>query len=117
MCINMSPTDQATDVEITLSTTNTKLINFSWDAATTGDAATSYNVSIGATNELEIGTLSGFDGTVDGGGNISYGDAVDNGGQANTTYYWKVTSVNVAGSTDSPIFSLTTAAAYSLGLD
>ena len=57
VCTNMAPTDQATDVEITLSTTNTKLINFSWDAATTGDAATSYNVSIGTTNELEIGTL------------------------------------------------------------
>ena len=117
ICTNMAPTDQATDVEITLSTTNTKLINFSWDAATTGDAATSYNVSIGATNELEIGTLTGFDGSVDGGGNISFGDAVDNGWQANTTYYWKVTSVNVAGSTDSPIFSFTTAAADPLGIE
>ena len=117
VCTNMSPTDQATDVEITLSTTDTKLINFSWDAATTGDAATSYNVSIGTTNELEIGTLTGFDGSVDGGGNISYGDAVDTGWQANTTYYWKVTSVNVAGSTDSPIFSFTTGAADPLGIE
>ena len=117
VCTNMSPTDQATDVEITLSTTDTKLINFSWDEATTGDAATSYNVSIGTTNELEIGTLTGFDGSVDGGGNISFGDAVDNGWQANTTYYWKVTSVNVAGSTDSPIFSFTTAAADPLGIE
>jgi hypothetical protein len=117
VCTNMSPTDQATDVEITLSTTDTKLINFSWDEATTGDAATSYNVSIGTTNELEIGTLTGFDGSVDGGGNISYGDAVDTGWQANTTYYWKVTSVNVAGSTDSPIFSFTTAAADPLGIE
>ena len=116
-CTNMSPTDQATDVEITLSTTDTKLINFSWDEATTGDAATSYNVSIGTTNELEIGTLTGFDGSVDGGGNISYGDAVDTGWQANTTYYWKVTSVNVAGSTDSPIFSFTTGAADPLGIE
>jgi len=117
VCTNMSPTDQATDVEITLSTTDTKLINFSWDEATTGDAATSYNVSIGTTNELEIGTLTGFDGSVDGGGNISYGDAVDTGWQANTTYYWKVTSVNVAGSTDSPIFSFTTGAADPLGIE
>ena len=117
VCTNMSPTDQATDVEITLSTTDTKLINFSWDEATTGDAATSYNVSIGTTNELEIGTLTGFDGSVDGGGNISFGDAVDNGWQANTTYYWKVTSVNVAGSTDSPIFSFTTGAADPLGIE
>ena len=93
------------------------MINFSWDAATTGDAATSYNISIGATNELEIGTLSGFDGTVDGGRNISYGDAIDTGWQANTTYYWKVTSVNVAGSTDSPIFSFTTGAADPLGVE
>ena len=117
VCTNMSPTDQATDVEITLSTTDTKLINFSWDEATTGDAATSYNVSIGTTNELEIGTLTGFDGSVDGGGNISYGDAIDTGWQANTTYYWKVTSVNVAGSTDSPIFSFTTGAADPLGIE
>ena len=117
VCTNMAPTDQATDVEITLSTTNTKLINFSWDAATTGDDATSYNISIGTSNELEIGTLPGFDGTVDGGGNISYGDAVDNGWQANTTYYWKVTSVNVNGMTDSPIFSFTTGAADPLGVE
>lgn len=117
VCSNMAPTDQATDVEITVSTEDTKLINFSWDAATTGDAATSYNVSIGTTNELEIGTLTGFDGSIDGGGNISYGDSVDTGWQANTTYYWKVTSVNVAGSTDSPIFSFTTGAADPLGIE
>ena len=117
VCTNMAPADQATGVEIMLSTTNTKLINFSWDAATTGDEATSFNISIGATNELEIGTVPGFDGTVEGGANISYGDAVGNGWQPSTTYYWKVTSVNVAGSTDSPVFSFTTGAADPLGVE
>lgn len=117
VCTNMAPADQATGVEIMLSTTNTKLINFSWDAASTGDEATSYNISIGATSELEIGTVSAFDGTVEGGGNISYGDAVGNGWQPNTIYYWKVTSVNVAGSTDSPVYSFTTGAADPLGVE
>ena len=114
---NMMPADMAMDVEITLSTTSLKLINFSWDAANTGDAATSYNISLGSTDQLEMGTLSGFDGTVLGGGNISFGDAVESGWQASTTYYWKVTSVNVAGSTDSPIYSFTTGAADPLGVD
>ena len=117
VCTNMLPTDQATDVEITISTTDTKLINFSWDAATTGDAATSYSISIGATNELEIGTVSNFDGTVDGGANISYGNTVETGWQVNTTYYWRISSINTAGSTDSPIFSFTTGAADPLGIE
>ena len=117
VCTNMSPTDQATDVEITVSTTDTKLVNFSWDAATTGDAATSYSISIGTTNELEIGTVSDFDGTVDGGANISYGNTVDSGWQVNTTYYWRISSINTAGSTESPIFSFTTGAADPLGIE
>ena len=117
VCTNMSPANEATDVEIVLSSTDTKLINFSWDAATAGDAATSYNVSIGTTNELEIGAATGVDGSADGGGNVAYGDSVDTGWQANTTYYWKVTSINGAGSTDSPIFSFTTGATDPLGIE
>jgi len=117
VCTNMSPNDLATDVEIMISSTDTKLINFSWDAATTGDAATSYSISIGTTTELEIGTVTNFDGTVEGGANIAYGDAVDNGWQVNTIYYWMISSINSAGITDSPIFSFTTGANDPLGIE
>ena len=114
---NMLPVDTAADVEILLSTTSSKIVSFSWDAATTGDAASSYSVAFGTTNALEIGTVANFDGTVEGGAYVGFGTSVETGWQANTTYYWKVISFNAGGTTDSPVFSFTTGAADPLGVD
>jgi hypothetical protein len=117
VCTNMAPLDQATDVEISLSTAGSKMIMFSWDAATTGDPATSYNWVFGETAETVTNVVTDVDGTVEGMGGITYGNTVETGWQANTTYYWKVQSINVAGTTDSPIFSFTTAASDPLGVE
>ena len=117
VCTNMAPVDQATDVEISVSTTGLKMIMFSWDAATTGDPATSYNWVFGETAETVTQVVSAVDGTVEGMGGITLGNSVESGWQANTTYYWKVQSVNIAGTTDSPIFSFTTAASDPLGVE
>ena len=114
---NMMPADMATDVEIMLSTTGSKMINFSWDAATTGDPATSYNWYFGATADAVTNLVANFDGTVDGGGSITFGDSVDTGWQPNTTYYWKVASVNAAGSTESAVYSFSTGPADPLGIE
>ena len=118
VCINMAPADQATGVEISTSTDGSlKMVMFSWDAATTGDPATTYDWYFGATADAVTNLVSGFDGTVDGGDGITWGDSVETGWQPNTIYYWKVASVNVAGSTDSPVYSFTTGAADPLGVD
>ena len=114
---NMMPADMATDVDIMLSTTGLKMINFSWDAATTGDPATSYNWYFGETADAVTNLVANFDGTVDGGAGITYGATVDAGWQPNTTYYWKVASVNAAGSTESAVYSFTTGAADPLGIE
>lgn len=117
VCTNMAPIDQATDVEISVSNAGSKMIMFSWDAATTGDPATSYNWVFGETAETVTQVVAGVDGTVEGMGGITWGNTVETGWQANTTYYWKVQSVNIAGTTDSPIFSFTTAASDPLGIE
>ena len=117
VCTNMAPVDQALDVEISVSTAGSKMIMFSWDAATTGDPATSYNWVFGETAETVTQVIEGVDGTVEGQGGITWGDSVESGWQANTTYYWKVQSVNIAGTTDSPIYSFTTGTADPLGVD
>ena len=67
--------------------------------------------------DTEIQVVEGVDGTVEGMGGITWGNTVETGWQANTTYYWKVQSINVAGTTDSPIFSFTTAASDPLGIE
>ena len=90
---------------------------FSWDAATTGDPATTYDWYFGATADAVTNPVTGLDGTVDGGASVTWGATVDAGWQPNTTYYWKVASVNVAGSTESAVYSFTTGAADPLGVD
>ena len=118
VCTNMAPVDTATDVDIVLNTAGTtKMVMFSWDAATAGDPSTSYDWYFGATADAVTDLVSGFDGTVDGGGGITWGTTVATGWQPNTTYYWKVASVNAGGGTDSPIFSFTTSAADPLGVE
>ena len=116
VCTNMSPSDQATDVEIVLSNSGLKMIYFSWDAATTGDAATSYNWYFGTTADEVTNLVSGFDGTAEDAG-ITWGDTAEAGWQTNTTYYWKVASINVAGSTESSVYSFTTGSTNPLGIE
>jgi hypothetical protein len=114
---DMIPADGATDVEIMtfLDATNTlnKMIEFSWSAATTGDPATSFDVSIGTDQTLGLGTLNNFTS----GSGILYGTDTETGWMPNTTYYWKVTANNVAGSTDSAIYVFTTGADDPLGVN
>ena len=88
VCTNMAPADQATGVEISTSTDGSlKMVMFSWDAATTGDPATSYDWYFGATADAVTNLVSGLDGTVDGGGGVTWGTTVATGWQPNTTYY------------------------------
>ncbi|MDG1310235.1 MAG: T9SS type A sorting domain-containing protein [Flavobacteriaceae bacterium] len=108
-CANMAPVDAATDVEITTEN-GYKVVTFFWDAVATGDPATSYNWVFGETAEDVSNNVSNADGTAEAGVGITWGTTVESGWQPNTTYYWKVQSVNVSGSTDSPVFSFTTAA-------
>ena len=105
----MAPVDAATDVEITTEN-GYKVVTFFWDAVATGDPATSYNWVFGETAEDVSNNVSNADGTAEAGVGITWGTTVESGWQPNTTYYWKVQSVNVSGSTDSPVFSFTTAA-------
>ena len=116
VCTNMSPANEATDVEIVLSNNDLKMIYFSWDAATTGDPATSYNWYFGTTADDVSNLVSGFDGTVENSG-ITWGDTADTGWQTNTTYYWKVASINPAGSTESSVYSFTTGSTNPLGIE
>jgi hypothetical protein len=114
---NMMPADMATDVEILLSDGGAKMINFSWDAAAEGDPATSYNWYFGLTDDAVTNLVAGFDGSVEGGGGITWGTTLAEGWQTNATYYWKVSSINVSGSTESPVFSFTTGSADPLGIN
>lgn len=116
VCTNMSPANEATDVEIVLSNNDLKMIYFSWDAATTGDPATSYNWYFGTTADDVSNLVSNFDGTVENSG-ITWGDTADTGWQTNTTYYWKVASINPAGSTESSVYSFTTGSTNPLGIE
>ena len=116
VCTNMSPANEATEVEIVLSNNDLKMIYFSWDAATTGDPATSYNWYFGTTADDVSNLVSGFDGTAENSG-ITWGDTADTGWQTNTTYYWKVASINPAGSTESSVYSFTTGSTNPLGIE
>ena len=116
VCTNMLPANEATDVEIVLSNNDLKMIYFSWDAATTGDPATSYNWYFGTTADDVSNLVSNFDGTVENSG-ITWGDTADTGWQTNTTYYWKVASINPAGSTESSVYSFTTGSTNPLGIE
>ena len=74
---------------------------FEWTPAATGDAADSYNISLG-TNIAgdDIGQIDGFD----------IGNSINYSWAPNTTYYWFIEAVNCAGVTASPVWSFTTSA-------
>jgi hypothetical protein len=114
---NLVPADGATGVEILLSEAGSKMIMFSWNAPTTGDPATSYNWVFGTTALAVTNAVSDVDGTVEGGSGITWGTTVDAGWQTNTTYFWKVESVNVAGITETAVYSFTTGADDPLGIN
>ena len=111
------PADGATGVEILVSETGSKMIMFSWNAPTTGDPATSYNWVFGTTALDVSNAVSDVDGTIEGGAGITWGTTVDAGWQTNTTYFWKVESVNVAGITETAVYSFTTGADDPLGIN
>ena len=112
---DMIPADGATDVEIMSdgALQPSKMIEFSWTESLFGDPATSFDISIGTDPSFNIGTLPG----VVSGGGILYGGDTNGGWMPNTTYYWKITANNVAGSTDSPTQVFTTGANDPLGLE
>ncbi|MBU2929193.1 T9SS type A sorting domain-containing protein [Winogradskyella psychrotolerans] len=97
-----SPANGATDITVEYAPDTNTVGPFEWDAAVTGDVATSYNFSIGTNPEADnIGPVDDFTS----GNSLLYGFA------PGTTYYWYVVGVNCAGSSvTSEIFSFTTAA-------
>jgi hypothetical protein len=105
-CINMVPADEST-VDLILSGENRALV-FSWDPATTGDPATSYEISVGTNSGGApwIGTLAASPGLT-----LSFGGIPD------TTYYWQINSINAGGSALSSIYSFTTSSADPLGVE
>lgn len=114
MVTDMLPVDGATDVEIMLSTTGVKMVDFNFTPAVTGDAATSYNISIGTdTAGTSWGEVTDVPTDVD----ITYGSTDEVGWQPSTTYYWFITAVNAAGTTASNVQSFTTSATNPLGVD
>jgi hypothetical protein len=112
---DMIPADGATDVEIMSdgALEPSKMIEFSWTESLIGDPATSFDISIGTDVTFSLGTIT----DVVSGGGILYGGDTSGGWMPNTTYYWKVTANNVAGSTDSPVHVFTTGANDPLGLE
>ena len=105
--INPVPADGATDVQIELTAAGSKKIDFTFDPATTGGPATSYNWKAGLYAVVDSLSLSvtGFNPQSPG---ITYGNTYEGGWQENTTYYWIVEAVGLGGTTTSPIFSFTT---------
>jgi hypothetical protein len=104
------PADMATDVVIDVTDPAALLVTpFTWVEPTTGDAATSYNLSLGV-------TPAGNDiGTVTGAGN---GNGINFTWEYSTTYFWFVESVNCGGvGPASPVWSFTTEADPNLSVD
>jgi len=93
---NLAPVDGSTDVTVTEGA-----IALSWDAPTTGDPATSYEIFWGTTSGSlsSLGTLVGTSVNIK---NVDY----------STTYYWSVVPLNAGGSaTGCDELSFTTEAA------
>jgi hypothetical protein len=106
-CINMVPADEST-VDLILGANGTSsAINFSWDPATTGDLATSYEIFVGTNSDGApwIGSL------------LFTGGALGFGGIPDTTYYWQIRSINAGGNTLSAIQSFTTSSVDPLGIE
>ncbi|MAX70147.1 MAG: hypothetical protein CMC76_03460 [Flavobacteriaceae bacterium] len=105
----VEPIDGAVDVAIdTTDPANLLVTPFSWTDPITGDAPSSYNLSLGVTpTGDDIGTITGA-----GNGNgIIYTWAYS------TTYYWYVEGVNCGGTgTASPVWSFTTEADPNLSI-
>lgn len=121
-CTTPNPLDEAMDVVINQYTvasgTTYKWVEVGF-AAGPGDAATSYDVTYSLNSDLSgepVLVATDFDGTIAESGSL-WGSTTAEGWQANTTYYWKVTANNTAGSTDSPTWSFTTGAADPLGVE
>ena len=110
---NLNPIDGATDVPINVSTTGYKQILFDWQPASTGDSATSFNWYGGTSADNLDLSVTGFDP----GNYINYGTTIISGWQANTTYYWRIGSINSAGETLTDIQSFTTANNDPLSID
>ncbi len=104
-----TPIDGAVDVPIDTSANPTLTISpFEWIAATTGDPASSFNLSLGITpSGDDIGSLTGFNS----GGGVNYNWAYS------TTYYWRIDAVNIAGTTQGTVWSFTTEADPNLSTD
>ena len=101
---NLNPVDGATDVPINVSTTGAKQILFDWQAANTGDSATSFNWYGGTSADNLDLSVTG----ANAGNYINWGTTIISGWQANTTYYWRIGSINSAGETLTDIQSFTT---------
>jgi hypothetical protein len=113
-CTTPTPTDQATDVTINTYATNGttyKWVEVGFAAATTGDPASTFDVTYSLNQDLSDPVLiaTDYNGTIPENGSL-WGTEASTGWQANTTYYWKVTANNIAGSTDSETWSFTTGA-------
>lgn len=95
-----APSDTAIDIPIDISDPANLLITpFSWVEATTGDLATSYNLTLGTTTTGDdIGTITG----ATNGNGVTYTWAYD------TTYYWKVDAVNCFGTTTGTVWEFKT---------
>jgi hypothetical protein len=100
----VSPANGATGVEINYGDPN-NLGPIEWAPSATGDAADSYNISLGTDPAgSNIGSISGF----------AIGNSINFDWQPSTTYFWFIEAVNCAGSTASPVFSFTTEACTEL---
>ena len=110
---NLNPVDGATDVPINVSTTGAKQILFDWQAADTGDSATSFNWYGGTSAD----NLDLFVTGANAGNYINWGTTIISGWQANTTYYWRIGSINSAGETLTDIQSFTTVNNDPLSID
>lgn len=96
-----TPADAAIDIAIDATDPANLLVTpFSWVEATTGEAATSFNINLGTdTAGTDIGTLTG----ATNGNGITFNWAYD------TTYYWSIEAENCFGKTAGPVWSFTTA--------